>query len=696
MLNNKHNLTQKEPRGTWIITIDGEAATGKSSCGQKLANELDFTLIDTGFYYRFLTWLGLKEQLTGPFTPQTSTQLLKLANNNYYYDFTKQQFYYHQKEITNELFTLTIANQIQHVSTNKDLRAYITKTVRAESVRQDTILVGRDAGSNIAKDAEVKFFLTVNEKEKIRRRRQQLKNTDQKVISAMLKQRDESDKTRQLDPLKPLPSSIILDTSDLTIKTVVNFMLNQIKLLLTTKLPQIILIGPSNVGKSTLFNRLTRGTTSLVSRQPFTTRDLVKQRIVINHHPALLIDSGGIEPKLNTPLHHLILERNLTSIKEGAVFLLVFDLNQICTEKEKWYFNLLKRFKKPVILVLNKVDQCQTRVQNQLSYQKLGIKEQLIISAKQKTNLWKLIQSLAKHLLANHKAWEEKLMRMELGPGIALFGQTNVGKSTLFNALIGKELAITSPFEHTTTNLIQFTIMLGKQHLNLIDTAGQRRKKQKRSLIEIVSNKQGENLLKMIDIAILVLDGSKPITDQDQRIAWKLRQHRLPILLIVNKSDLLQKWPRKETIYHHFPQLAKKNLLFTNSLNLTNRERIGSELLAIFKEKRRVYAVLTRRNKQKQLNHWLNEQNWNGKIYAFTYQNGVFNLAVDPNLYRQKNWQKHLEKQIVKTEKFQRIKPVFIYKNQKNIVECEDRGKKGDKRYEKKQIYRVVSKKSWH
>lgn len=662
-------MEEKSGRETWIITIDGEAATGKSSSGKKLATLLEFTLIDTGFYYRYLTWLAIKHGFK-IFSRENSYQLLELAKNNGYYDFANQRFFYQQKDITKELFTIEIATDIQKISTNKILRDYITKTVYAESIRQDTILVGRDAGSNIAKDAEGKFFLTVNEKEKLRRRSEQLKSTDQKTVEKILKQRDESDKTRKLDPLKPLPSSIILDTSVLAIDEVVNFMLNQIKILLVTKLPQIILFGPSNVGKSTLFNRLNKKESSLVSKQPFTTRDLVKQRISIDDHSALLIDSGGIEQKLNDPIHDMILERNLESIKKGAIFLLVFDLNQTCTEKEKWYFNLLKRLKKPVVLVLNKLDRCRTMMEKQISYQKLGIQEQIMISATKKTNLNKLAQIIKKHLLVNKKNWEEKLMKMPLGPGVALFGQTNVGKSTLFNALIEKKIALTSPLEHTTTNLSQYTVRQQKHHLNLIDTAGQRRKRRKRSLIELVSNKQGENLLKMIDVAILVIDGGEQISVQDQRIAHKLRKNHLPILLVINKSDLLTKWPRKEEIFHYFPQIPKKNLLFANSLNLKNRQLILLELMAIFQEKKRFYDEKKRKKKQKDLNIWIVQQNWNGKILCLNYKKGCFYLNVNHNLYRQKIWQKLLEKQIIRMEKFRRIKPIFIYKNDKNIVEC--------------------------
>ena len=658
--------TENKQKKPYVIAIDGEAATGKSSCGKKLAAFLDFAFIDTGFYYRYLTWLALKVDFKMQFaTAATAEKLIKLAEKNAYYDFTNQTFFHNQTAITKALFSDQITDFVTNVSTNPILRNYVTKIVRSESRYQNTVMVGRDTGSNIAQDAEAKFFLTVNQQEQVRRRMKQTATKNASLLAKTLQARDESDKTRQFNPLKPVADSIILDTSGLTVDNVVTFMLNYLEIFLRTKLPQIILLGPTNVGKSTLFNQLINEQISLVSPTTFTTRDLVKKRIVIGKSNALLIDSGGFEPKNNHPLHELIFNRNLEIVKGGAIFLLVFDLNELATEKFKWYFNMIKRLEKPTILVLNKLDRCKNSSENWASYQKLGIKEQIMVSAKKRTNLLTLKKMIEKHLLTSQKAWEAKLLTVRLGPIIGIFGQTNVGKSSLFNALVEKKVALTAPFEHTTTNLVQYTIMHQGHHFNFIDTAGQRKKRRKMSLIELAAQKQGEKIFKILDLTILVLDASKEISAQDRKLARILFTNQLPILLIVNKSDLLKRWSQKITVLRTFPKISEKNLLFTNSLNLKNRRQLLNTLLAIFMEKKRQYTEKQLQKCQKNWNNWMQNQTWTGKIKILNYTDGKWILNVNSALLNRKIWQKTLEKEIIKTEKFRHLKPFFVYKSEK-------------------------------
>ncbi len=659
---------QKINKLNQIITIDGAAATGKSGCGAKLAAEIKFSLLDTGFYYRYLTWLAIKFKVDLNQIAKNYKIILNAAQNNYYYDLHQQRMFHCQKDITKALFTMDIIEAINYLSVEPEIRKFVTNICRKEAEKQNTILVGRDCGSNIAKNADIKFFLTVNKKtQQLRRIKQFGKSVDEAIVIKNLRLRDENDQNRKLNPAKPTSDSIIIDTSNLKLDEAVDLMLGKMKSILIKKLPQIILLGPSNVGKSTIFNRLINQNNSLVTNKPFTTRDLVKQQIAFETANAILIDSGGmIAKQTKIEIHELITKQNQSLFEQIEIFILVFDINFLFTEKDFWYLKQIKKFQKPIIVVLNKSDLGKNYDENLFSYQKLGIKDLIVVSARERKNLGSLKKIINQYLIKNTVAWQNQLMQMPFEINIGIFGQTNVGKSTLFNALIQKKIAFVSSKEHTTTNTVKHTVLVGANFFTLVDTAGLRRKVKKMSLIEKEASQQTYQSLKMIDVALLLIDGSKSINEQDQRIANTLLK-QVPTMLIVNKSDLIKRQPTDAKILRYFPQLPKNNILFVNSLKSASNGKIWNHLLQIYQEKTRTYDVEKIKFLLKMINLWLFKFNSQARIYNLNYANGVFVIITNENTIKNYHLRKIIEKQIQILAKFKKIKPYFIYKNKKSI-----------------------------
>ncbi len=338
------------------------------------------------------------------------------------------------------------------------------------------------------------------------------------------------------------------------------------------KLPTVALVGRVNVGKSTLFNRMTETRKAIVSPIPGTTRtrniDIVNWR----GKNFRLVDTGGLTFDTDVPLEEDIIQQTLIAIKEADMILFVADVTSGIFPQEKELAKLLKnRYKdKPLVFVANKSDSPELRMRiHDPEWMRLGLGEPLPVSAQNGSGVGDLLDVIFKQLNKN-KIKPKKVETYE-PIRISLVGKPNVGKSTLFNKLIGEERVIVSNMPHTTREPHDTLVEVDGMPMLFVDTAGIRRKVKVSGELEKYGIGKSIETMDRSDIVLLVLDASEPVTDQDQQLAGLLLEHAKSVIIIINKWDLAEgnddefRNEVKKSIYGYFPHLDFAPIVFTSA-----------------------------------------------------------------------------------------------------------------------------------
>jgi GTP-binding protein len=301
-------------------------------------------------------------------------------------------------------------------------------------------------------------------------------------------------------------------------------------------LPIVSVVGRPNVGKSTLFNKVLQQRLAIVEDTPGVTRDRLYGQTDWGGHNFLLVDTGGFAWDDSDPLAQAVTRQAEEAVWESDVILFLVDARQGLTADDREVADLLRRSKKPVILVVNKVDDFSKCQEQLVEFYELGLGEPLPISAANGLNIGDLLDEIVTYL--------EKLPPQEEDEGsiaVALIGRPNVGKSSLVNQLAGQERAVVSDIPGTTRDAIDTTVYHNGRPFILIDTAGLRRKSKLSSGIEYYSMLRSVRAVQRCDIALLVLDGKEGLTEQDKRIAGIAHEAGKAVILLVNKWDIVEK-----------------------------------------------------------------------------------------------------------------------------------------------------------
>ena len=317
------------------------------------------------------------------------------------------------------------------------------------------------------------------------------------------------------------------------------------------RMPIVVVIGRPNVGKSTLFNRLAGEMLAIVDDIPGTTRDRLLSRAEWNGRPFYIVDTGGIDPSEGgkTPLSigsadfiNHIRAQALTAIAEADVVLFVTDAGSGVTPADEEIAQILRKQQKkvdgkpypPVLLVVNKADNNALR-DNVVDFYSLGIGEPHGLSALHGTETGDMLDELVKLLPAAEAGEEDDAIK------IAIVGKPNVGKSSLFNRLVGEERAIVSEIPGTTRDAIDTRLAYEGFAINLIDTAGMRRRGKIEPGVEKFSIVRTLRAIDRCDVALLVIDAVADITAQDAHIAGYILEAWKSAVIVVNKWDAVNK-----------------------------------------------------------------------------------------------------------------------------------------------------------
>ena len=299
--------------------------------------------------------------------------------------------------------------------------------------------------------------------------------------------------------------------------------------------PIVAMVGRPNVGKSTLFNRLAGKRISIVEDTPGVTRDRVYAEAEWLTYNFTMIDTGGIEPERNDIIVQQMRRQANIAIETADVIVFIVDGKEGLTAADHEVANMLRKSKKPVVLVVNKVDSLKEE-DNAYEFYNLGIGDPITISASQGLGLGDMLDRIVENFDKSiYEEEEDEYIR------IAMIGKPNVGKSSLINRLLGEDRVIVSDIPGTTRDAIDSYLETEEGKFILIDTAGLRRKSKVKEEIERYSVVRTYAAIERADVCILMIDATEGITEQDERIIGYAHEMRKAIMVIVNKWDLVEK-----------------------------------------------------------------------------------------------------------------------------------------------------------
>jgi GTPase len=301
---------------------------------------------------------------------------------------------------------------------------------------------------------------------------------------------------------------------------------------MSEKLPSVVIVGRPNVGKSTLFNRLTGTRRSIVTDEPGITRDRIYGTVTWNGRSFELVDTGGIVPDDSALIPREILRQAHVAIDSASLLILVVDARTGLTPLDEELARLLRRSGKPLIIAANKVD---TGRQQEMTapFFELGVPV-FGVSAEHGTG----VDDLLDHVLANISTAPAAETTQEGPIRIAIVGRPNVGKSTLLNQLAGETRSIVSEIAGTTRDTVDTLVQHGGKSYEFIDTAGIRRKGKTTLVAEKLAVVMARKSLETADVALLIVDSEQGVTGGDAAIAGYAAESGCSVLIVMNKWDL--------------------------------------------------------------------------------------------------------------------------------------------------------------
>jgi GTPase len=527
------------PRGP-IVAIDGPAGSGKSTIAQLLAEELDVPHVDTGALYRAVTLACLRagvglddDQACGEVAGGLDVR--RLDGRTFIGD----------EDVEDEIRGDKVTAGVPRVSALPSVRDAMTPLQR-RAASLGGVVEGRDIGTVVLPDADLKVFLTATVEERARRRAEQFGQEVTDESLAAIQDRDRADSTREVAPLTRAHDAWELDTTGLDIDQVVARIAERVEaarrtapLRARSRLPKIAIVGRPNVGKSTLVNRILGRRVAIVEEKPGVTRDRTEHLADWEGRPFLLVDTGGWEHGAEGMAARIVSQAE-AAIADADVVVFVVDVTVGALEDDERYAKLLRRADIPVLLAANKADGDRQELAAHELYS-LGLGEPHPVSALHGRGVAELLD-LALDLLPG----EVVELPDDDVPRVAIVGRPNVGKSSLFNRLLGEERSIVDDVPHTTRDAVDTMVEVDGEPWVFVDTAGMRRRYRSGEDTELYSVDRTRAAVADADIALFVIDGSRELGEQDQRLAALLREAGRGVVLVVNQWDRVDEDRRRD------------------------------------------------------------------------------------------------------------------------------------------------------
>lgn len=345
-----------------------------------------------------------------------------------------------------------------------------------------------------------------------------------------------------------------------------------------TKLPRVVLVGRTNVGKSTLFNRLSSKVKSITLDQVGVTRDFLQDTVCWQNACFALIDTGGFQvTKEKDLIYDRVSQTVVQLIEQADLVVFVVDGAVGLMPQESELSKLLHKLNKRVIVAINKSDAKETE-EHRYDFDRFGFKPVIAISAEHGLGVGDLLDLIVDQLPTKiATVQEDRTLK------VAIIGKPNVGKSSLLNELLQEERAIVSPVAGTTREAITEKVTFYKENIDITDTPGVRRKRGVTDLLEVLMVKRALHALKAADIILLVVDSSeKELSDQELKLAFYAFEHHKGLIILFNKYDLVDEDIQQALDFNLSPYNYFLDKVQTMRISCKTGKNIG-KLLSIIK-----------------------------------------------------------------------------------------------------------------
>ncbi|OAT87607.1 ribosome biogenesis GTPase Der [Candidatus Arthromitus sp. SFB-turkey] len=353
------------------------------------------------------------------------------------------------------------------------------------------------------------------------------------------------------------------------------------------KKPIVAIVGRPNVGKSTLFNRIVGDRVSIVDDTPGVTRDRIYRDAEWLKYKFTLIDTGGIEFKTNDDMFKNMRIQTELAIETADVIIFIVDGKTGLVDGDREVARMLRKSKKDIILVVNKIDSKKDEM-NLYEFYEFGLGEPIPISSTQSLGLGDMLDEVVKYFdVVEEENEEDDIIK------IAVVGKPNVGKSSLINKILGQTRSIVSDIAGTTRDSIDTYFENETEKFILIDTAGLRKKSKIKENVEHYSVIRSLYSIDRCDVCILVIDATQGVTEQDEKILGYAHERNKAILIVVNKWDMINK---DNNTYNEFKKNIQNSLSFvTYAPYLFISALTGQRVQNVLKLAKKCYENYSRR-----------------------------------------------------------------------------------------------------
>jgi len=516
-----------------VVALDGPSGSGKSSTSKEIAIRAGWNYLDTGALYRAVTFIALSINSEKAEDILNKLALQPITFNS---DPRDPKIFIGDLDITEEIRSHDVTEKVSIVSALPEVRAELLQLQRKIISKADRGIVveGRDIGTVVCPDAALKVFLTADIAARAQRRDAELAAESKGLdsVGASLSARDEIDSTRKVSPLAPAFDAVHIDSTELNLTETVDRIWELLSERSLLGLPIVAILGRPNVGKSTLINRFIGRREAIVEDTPGVTRDRVQYECEWGGRRFIIMDTGGWESKPDGISVQVSASAEL-AMQDADVLCFVVDAQVGALDEDDILVQVLRKAKKPTLLVANKVDGDNDESDAHALWN-IGLGEPHFVSALHGRGSGDLLDAIVTLIPEVGAAQVQDGYRR-----IALIGRPNVGKSSLLNALAGENRSIVDDVAGTTRDPVDELIEFGGSIWRFVDTAGLKKRANQASGTDYYATLRTQTALERCECAVVVLDASVPISEQDLRIITMVEEAGKAMVIVMNKWDLV-------------------------------------------------------------------------------------------------------------------------------------------------------------